>query len=108
MAARKAKTETPGSGVSDIRAKSAVVELGTQLKVTSSELPYEAITQQIAYFMSTITNQIVSNNGQKDARHNTGNGKCPNTKTKRPKRDQRICFVGIWWYWTWVEGMLNT
>ena len=29
MAARKDETETPGSGVSDVRAKSAVVELDT-------------------------------------------------------------------------------
>ena len=47
MAARKAKTETPGSGVSGARAKSAVVEIETQSKVASSEPPYEAVTQQI-------------------------------------------------------------
>ena len=32
MAARKAKTETPGSGVSEVLAKSAVVGLDTQPK----------------------------------------------------------------------------
>ena len=37
MAARKAKTETPGSGASEVRPKSAVVELGTQPKATSSK-----------------------------------------------------------------------
>ena len=56
MAARKGETETSGSGVSEVRAKSAVVELGTQPKANSSETPYEAITQQIAYLMSSITN----------------------------------------------------
>ena len=48
MAARKAETETPGSGVSEVRAKSAVVELDTQSKANSSEPPCEAIMQQIA------------------------------------------------------------
>ena len=56
MAARKAETETPGSGVSDVRDKSDVVEMDLQSKVASSEPPYEAITQQITYFMSPITN----------------------------------------------------
>ena len=64
MAARKATTETPGSGASEVRAKSAVVELGTQPKATSSKPPYEAIMQQIVYLMSAITNQNASNNGQ--------------------------------------------
>ena len=36
MAARKAKTETLGGGVSETRAKSAMVELKTQSKVASS------------------------------------------------------------------------
>ena len=30
IAARKAETETPGSGVSEVRAKSAVVEIDSQ------------------------------------------------------------------------------
>ena len=51
MAARKAKTETLGGGVSEVRAKSAVVEMGTQPKANSSEPPYEAIMQQTAYLM---------------------------------------------------------
>ena len=55
--------ETPGSGVSEVRAKSTVVEMGTQPKANSSEPPYEAIMQQIAYLMSAITNQNKSNNG---------------------------------------------
>ena len=89
MAARKAETETPGSGVSKVRAKSTVVELDTQSKANSSEPPYEAITQQIAYFMSAITNQNTSNYQQNGARHNNGNGKFPNTKTQRSKKDQK-------------------
>ena len=56
MVARKAKTETPGSGVSGVIAKSAVVEIESQLKSASSEPSYEAVTQQIAYLMSAITN----------------------------------------------------
>ena len=39
--------------------------------------------------MSTITNQNASNNGENGARHNNGNGKFPNTKTQRPKKDQK-------------------
>ena len=62
MAARKAKTETLGGGAPDTRAKSAVDELETQPKVASSDQSYEAITQQITYLMSTITNQNVNNN----------------------------------------------
>ena len=43
MAAREAETETPGSGVSEARAKLAVVELDTLRKANSSEPPYEAM-----------------------------------------------------------------
>ena len=57
MAARKAETETPGSNVSEARAKSTVVGTNSQAKVASSDPPYEACTHQIAYLMSTITNQ---------------------------------------------------
>ena len=57
-----------------------------QSKATSSEPPYDAITQQIAHLMSTITNQNASNNGQNGARHNNGSGKYPITKTQMPKR----------------------
>ena len=49
MAARKAKTETPGSSVSEVRTKSAVVGTDSQSKVASSDPPYEAFTQQSAY-----------------------------------------------------------
>ena len=57
MAAWKAKTETPGSGGSEARAKSAVVEFDSKSKGTSSDSSYEVITQQIAYLMSAVTNQ---------------------------------------------------
>ena len=89
MAARKAETETPGSGVSEVRAKSAVVELGLQSKMTSSDPPYEVITQQIAYPMSAITNQNANNNGQNGSRCNNSNGKFSNTKTQRPKKERK-------------------
>ena len=64
MAARKAKTETPGSSVSESRAKSAVVGTDLQPKVASSDPPYEMITQQIVYLMSTITNQNTKKNSE--------------------------------------------
>ena len=89
MAARKAIAKTPGTGVSEVRAKSAVVELETQPKATSSEPAYEAIMQQIAYLMATITNQNTNNNGQNGVRGNNGNGKFPSTKTQSPKKDQK-------------------
>ena len=49
MAARKAETEAPGINVSETRAKSTVVGRDSQLKVASSDPPYKALTQQIAY-----------------------------------------------------------
>ena len=51
MAARKGETETPGSSVSEARAKLVVVGTASasQVKVASSYPPYEALTQQIAY-----------------------------------------------------------
>ena len=94
MAARKAETETPGSGVSKVRATSAVVEMETQTKATSSEPTYEVITQQIAYLMSAITNQNASNNGQNGVRHNNGNGKFLIQKPKGQREIRKICFVG--------------
>ena len=59
MALRKAETETLGSSVSEARAKSAVVGTDTALQVkgASSEPSYEALTQQIAYLMTAVTNQ---------------------------------------------------
>ena len=91
MAARKAETETPGSNMSAVRAKSAVVVIDSKFEGTSSNPSYEAITQQIAYLMSAITNQNTTNNS---ARHNNGNGKIPNTKTQGSENDRkdRICW----------------
>ena len=89
MAAREAETELPVGGVSEVRAKSAVVEMGTQPKASSSEPPYEAITQQIAYLMFAITNQNKSNNGQNCVKCNNanGNGKFFSSKTQGTKKD---------------------
>ena len=89
MAARKAKTETPGSGVSEVRAKSAVVEIESQSKMASFKPPYEAIMKQLTYLMSAITNQNANNNGKNVPRCNNGNKKFPNTKIQRPKKDRK-------------------
>ena len=92
MAARKAETETPGSDVPEARAKSAVVGIDSKSKGGGSSDPsYEVIMQQIAYLMSTITNQNTNNNS---VGHNNGNGGNPNTKTQRPEKDtkDRICW----------------
>ena len=57
MAPRKAETETPGSSVLEVRAKSVVAGTESQPKAASSDPPYEVTTQKVAYLMSTITNQ---------------------------------------------------
>ena len=46
MAAQKAETETPGSSVSEARAKSTIVGTASalQVKVASSDPQYEALT----------------------------------------------------------------
>ena len=41
-----------------------VVGTDLQAKVASSDPPYEALTQQIAYLMSAITNQNLSKNNE--------------------------------------------
>ena len=90
MAARKAETETPNGSVSEARAKSAVVGTNSQAKVASSDPPYEALTQQIAYLMSAITNQNSSKNSEHSgSKSGNGNGKCLSTKFQRPKRDRK-------------------
>ena len=76
MAARKAETETPGSNVSETRAKSAVVGTDLQAKVASSDPPYETLTQQITYLMYVITNQNSSKNNEcNGSKPSNGNGK---------------------------------
>ena len=72
MAARKAETETSGGDVSETRAKSAVVEIDSKSEGNSFDPSYEAITQQIAFLMSIITNQ----NNQGVTGHNTENMIC--------------------------------
>ena len=95
MASRKAETETPRSSVSEARAKSAMVGTDTalQVKVTSPDPSHEALTQQIAYLMSAITNQT-NHNSSKNSGHNglkssNGNDMHSSTKFQRPKRDRK-------------------
>ena len=90
MAARKAETETPGSNVSEARAKSAVGGTDSQAKVATSDPLYEALTQQIACLMSAITNQNLSKNHEHNgSKQSNGNGKFSTTKFQRPKRDRK-------------------
>ena len=82
MALRNAETETLGSSVSEVRAKSAVVGADTDSpeKGASSEPSYEAITHQIAYLMSAVANQTSLNlnkNGGCMGFKSNGNGKYP-------------------------------
>ena len=74
-------TETPGHNESEARDKSTVVGIVTQAKVANSDPLYEALTQQITYLISAITNQ----NSSKDSEHNgsksgNGNGKYLSSK----------------------------
>ena len=94
MALRKAETETLGSSVSEIRAKSIVVGTDTdsQVKGASSEPSYEVITQQKVYLMSAVTNQnnpSMNKNGGCTGVKCIGNGKYPSTTFQRPKRDKK-------------------
>ena len=92
MALRKAKSETLGSSVTEIRAKATVVGTDTDLQVNgaSSEPLYEAITQELVYLMSAVTNQnnpSVNKNGECTGFKPNGNGKYPSTTFQRPKKD---------------------
>ena len=90
MAAKKAKTETPGSSASEVRAKSAVVGTDLQPKVARSDPLYEAITQQIAYIISATTNQNLTKNHEcHDSKQSIGNGKISNTKFQGPKKGRK-------------------
>ena len=94
MASRKAETETLGSSVSEVRAKSGVVGADTDspAKGASSEPSCEAIMQQIAYLMSTVANQTSLNLNKKGGCmgfKSHGNGKYPSTTFQRPKKDKR-------------------
>ena len=99
MTLRKAETETLGSSVSEVRAKSTVVGADTDspAKGASSEPSYEVIAQQIAYLMSAVANQTSLNpnkNGGCMGFKSNGNGKYPSTTFQRPKKDKRnmICW----------------
>ena len=90
MAARKAETETPGSNVSEARARSTVVGTDLQAKVASPNPPYKVLTQQIAYLMPAMTNQNLSKNNEcNGSKPSNGNGKFSSTKFQRPKRDRK-------------------
>ena len=75
--------------MSKVSTKSAVVGADTDLAKTkvSSEPSYEAITQQIAYLMSAITNQtnlnLTQTNGCSGFKLN-GNGRYPSNTFQRP------------------------
>ena len=80
--------------MSEARIKSAVVKIESQSKVAHSEPPYETIMQQIIYLLSAIINQNANNNGQNGPRCNNGNGKFPNMRTQKPRKDRKdmICW----------------
>ena len=94
MASRKAEMETLGSSVSKGRAKSAIVGTNTELAETkvNSEPSYEAITQQIAYLMSAVVNQVnpelTKPSGHLGFKPN-GNNKYYSNAFQRPKCDKK-------------------
>ena len=92
MAVRKAETEKPRSSVSEATAKSTVVGTASasEVRVASSDPPYEALTQQIACLMSAITKQNLSKiNGYNGSKLSNGNDKYFSTRFQRPKRDRK-------------------
>ena len=94
MASRKAKTETLGCSVFEVRAKSAVVgrDIDSSETKASSEPSYEAITQQIAYLMSAVANQtnmnLTKTSGCPGFKPNK-NGKYSSSTFLRPKHDRK-------------------
>ena len=86
--------ETLGIGVSEGRAKSAIAGNNTNLAKSkaSSEPSYEAITQQIAYFMSAVAKQVMPEptnpSGCLGFKPNETNNYSSNA-SQRPKRDQK-------------------
>ena len=95
MALRKVETETLRSSVSEVRAKSTVMGTDTDLQVkgASSEPLYEAVTQQIAYVMSTVSIQTSQNSSKsKDcdgSKSSNGNDKYFYNNFQKPKRDKK-------------------
>ena len=89
-----------------------MVDVDSKAKVTSSDTSYEAITQQITNLMSTIanqnTNQNTSNNGQMVQTKIMGMVNFLVQRTKGQRNIRKICAVGVWRNWTWVERMLYT
>ena len=94
MASRKAEMERLGSSVSKDTAKSAIVGTNTDLAEAkaSSEPSYEAITQQIAYLMSAVANQVnpesTKPSGYLGLKPNGNNKYSPNT-FQRPKCNRK-------------------
>ena len=94
MASIEAETETLGSSVSEGRDKSAIVGANTYLAEAkvSSELCYEAITQQIAYLMSALPNQAnpdqAKTSGHPGFKLNGNSKYSPNT-FQRPTYDKK-------------------
>ena len=83
----------------EVRAKSTVVGTDTdsEVKGASSEPSFEAITQQITYIMSAVTNQTNQNlnkNGGCTEFKSNGNGKYPSTTFQRPQRDKKNMTCG--------------
>ena len=79
----------------EVRAKSTVVGSDTalQAKGATSEPSYEALTQQIAYLMSAVTDQSKQNLSKSkecdDSKSSNGNGNYLYTKFQKPKRDKK-------------------
>ena len=102
MASRKVETKTLRSSVSEVRAKSAVMGTDTDLQVkgASSEPSYEAITQQIAYLMSAVTNQTHLNLTKNDGAHRVKNPmervSIHSLCSKDPKGIKEYDMLGMW------------
>ena len=95
MASRKAETEIHGSSLTKGRSKSAAVGENADLAEAkvSSDPSYEAITQQIAYLMSAVANNVnpglTKPNGCLGIK-SKGNNRYSSNMFQRSKCDRRI------------------
>ena len=91
MASRKVEMETFESSVSEGRAKSAIAGINTGLAKSkaSSEPSYEAITQQIAYLMTAVANQVMPELTKHLGFKPNETNKYSSNTSQRPKHDQK-------------------
>ena len=94
MATRKAETETPGSGASEVRAKSAVVEWKHNQKQPVLSLYMRQLHNRLctSYLLLPIRMQAIMDKMVQDI--TMGMGNFLKQKPKGQRKAKKICFVG--------------